>query len=408
MKILHTSDWHLGRRLCGRERRDEFQKFLTWLTGVLSEEKIDALIVAGDVFDSFTPPQWAQMLYYDFLTRLSATPCKSAVIVAGNHDSPSLLDAPRELLKRLNVFVTGVPNGEHELCELPGPDGNTGAVCCAVPFLRSRDLCGAMEGMEPDARRAAELEAFAAHYRDIVQRAEQLRAGRGIPIIATGHCFAAGGKVNEGDGVRDLAVGSVDVVPLNAFPDAVDYLALGHLHAPQLCGALPSRRYSGSPLAMGFGEAGRPKEVVIADFGGREPAVRALPVPVWQEIVRLRGTFDEIAARLDELKLSGRPVWAEADCTDQGGAQLCERLYELAPDAGTVRLLLVRAAADNVGGTLAGDGDLNEDWAPQDVFEFYLKEHGIDGDEARELTGAYLEAVAAVREERDEAVQPAL
>ena len=405
MRILHTSDWHLGRRLCGRERRDEFERFLDWLTGVLTDEKIDALIVVGDVFDSFTPPQWAQTLYYDFLTRLAGTPCRSAVIVAGNHDSPSLLDAPRELLKRLNVFVTGVPNEENELYELPGADGETAAIVCAVPFLRSRDLCGAMEGASPDERRATEIEAFTAHYARIAERAEALRAGRDIPVVATGHCFAAGCRVNDGDGVRDLAVGSVDVVPLNCFPESIDYLALGHLHAPQRCGGSESRRYSGSPLAMTFGEAERGKSVVIVDFDGCVPSVCELPVPEWRELKRLRGTFDEIVAGLDELKLSGRPVWVEAECTENVPA-LNERLQELVSGDGELRLLRVKSAAESAEWSLSGDGDLNDDWSPKTVFEAFLSEHGIVGEEAEALTAAYLEAVQAVREEADEAVQP--
>jgi len=404
MRILHTSDWHLGRRLCGRERREEFEQFLAWLTGVLREEKIDALIVAGDVFDSFTPPQWAQALYYDFLTKLAGTPCKSAVIVAGNHDSPSLLDAPRELLARLNVYVTGVPNAENELYELPGPDGNAGAVCCAVPFLRSRDLCGALEGAAPDERREAELAAFAAHYATVVERAEELRAGRSIPIIATGHCFAAGGRVIDGDGVRDLAVGSIDAVPADAFPAAIDYLALGHLHASQCVASCENRRYSGSPLAMNFGEAERGKRVFIVDFDGRAPTARELPVPVWQELVRLRGTFDELAAVLDELVLSGRSVWAEAECTEYVPS-LSDRLYERVGESGPVRLLRVKAAPGSGEWALSGEGDLNEDWSPADVFKAFLEDREISGDAAEELTRAYLEAVAAVREEADEAVQ---
>ena len=405
MRILHTSDWHLGRRLCGRERRGEFESFLAWLTDVLTEEKIDALIVAGDVFDSFTPPQWAQALYYDFLTRLSGTPCRTCVIVAGNHDSPSLLDAPRELLKRLNVFVTGVPNRDDEVYELPGPDGNTGAVCCAIPFLRSRDLCGALEGASPDERRGTELQAFAARYARAVERAEALRAGRGVPIIATGHCFVAGGRVNDGDGVRDLAVGSVDAVPAAAFPAAIDYLALGHLHSPQRVASCETRRYSGSPLAMNFGEAERGKCVVIVDLDGRAVTVRELPVPVWQELIRLRGTFDELTASLDELALSGRPAWVEAECTESVPA-LSDRLYERVDESSPLRLLRVKAAAERGDLSLSGEGDLNEDWSPADVFKAFLSDRGLTGDAADELMRAYLEAVAAVREEADEAVQP--
>ena len=398
MRILHTSDWHLGRKLFGQERAGEFRQFLDWLTDTLIDERVDALVVAGDVFDSSTPPLWAQSLYYRFLTGLSRTPCRSAVIVAGNHDSAALLDSPRELLGRLGVHVVGAPaEPGAEIFELPDAQGKAGALCCAVPFLRSRDLCGAMSGEDADAIARAELDGFAKHYADVCALAETRRAGRDIPIVALGHCFAAGGTVHGDDGVRDLAVGSLGAVPLSAFPENVDYLALGHLHAPQTCGGRESRRYCGAPLCMGFGEAGQKKQVCVVDFDGRAASVRALGVPAWQEICRLKGSFDEIAAALSELERSGRSVWVEADCDDEGAQGLNDRIRELS--GGAVKILRVKVAGAGLADAFSGAGDLNEDWSPREVFRLYLSEHQIEGEEAESLTGAYLEALEAVRTE---------
>ncbi len=403
MRILHTSDWHLGRRLCDRERKEEFGRFLGWLTETLVSEEIDALVVSGDVFDSFTPPQWALALYYDFLTNLALTPCRSAVIVAGNHDSPALLDAPRGLLIRSGVHVVGFPKLENEVFELSCENG--GAVCCAVPFLRSRDLCGAMEGLTSDERRGVEQDAFAEHYRAAVEEAQRLRGGREVPLIATGHAFAAGGRVIDGDGTRDLSVGSLDIVPLSAFTREADYLALGHLHSPQRCGGAENARYSGAPLVLSFAEAGTRREVCVVDFDGRVSRVRTLAVPAWRDIRRLRGTFDELARELETLQSSENEIWAEAECADESGELLNERLRALAPDDGPVRLLRVRAKTDTFAQTLSGEGDLNEDWSPEEVFGQYLKDHQIEGESARELMAAYREAVAAAREELDETAQ---
>ena len=399
MRILHTSDWHLGRKLYGQERRGEFQSFLDWLTELLKAERVDSLIVAGDVFDSSTPPVWAQELYYRFLAGLRGTPCRSAVIVAGNHDSAALLDAPKGLLNCLDIHVVGTPavHPAEEVFELPGSEGKAGALCCAVPFLRLRDLCTPASGETPDITSARALEGFRARYRQAAEEAEARRGGRDLPIVATGHCFAAGGLKRD-DGVRDLSVGSIEAVPLSAFPETVDYLALGHLHLPQTCSGAKSRRYSGSPICMGFGEAGQQKQVLIVDFEGRRPSVRIQPVPCWQELRRLAGSFDEIAARLAELEMSRRSVWVEADCTD-GGQSLYGRIQACLQEGSPVQVLRVKAAGVGAASALSGDGDLNEDWSPLEVFRLYLEEHHIEGDEAGELAAAYRQALEAVLSE---------
>ncbi|MDY3868797.1 MAG: exonuclease subunit SbcD, partial [Pyramidobacter sp.] len=188
MRILHTSDWHLGRRLYGKERRSEYEHFLDWLLGVVSSEHADSLIVSGDVFDSPTPPVWAQELYYSFLTRLRQTPCRSAVITAGNHDSAALLDAPAGLLGCLSVRVVGAPRSPQDsVFELPDSSGDAAALCCAVPFLRRRDLVTPACGQTADDILCQYGEAFRAHYAAVVSEALSRRGARDIPIIATGH-----------------------------------------------------------------------------------------------------------------------------------------------------------------------------------------------------------------------------
>ena len=141
MKFLHTSDWHLGRSLYGRKRYEEFTAFLDWLTQTIEDEKIDALLVAGDVFDTSTPSNRAQELYYRFLCRVAASCCRHVVVVAGNHDSPSFLNAPKELLRALNVYVVGSMTEayEDEVFILQADD-KPEAIVCAVPYLRDKDI----------------------------------------------------------------------------------------------------------------------------------------------------------------------------------------------------------------------------------------------------------------------------
>src|SRR5690554_5146472 len=135
MKLLHTSDWHLGRTLYGRKRYDEFAAFLDWLAAAIVEHEVDVLLVAGDIFDTCTPSNRAQALYYDFLYRVAASPCRHVVVVAGNHDSPTFLNAPRALLKALHVHVIGSACDDlaDEVLVLHDLAGEPELIVCAVP-----------------------------------------------------------------------------------------------------------------------------------------------------------------------------------------------------------------------------------------------------------------------------------
>ena len=141
MRLLHTSDWHLGKRLFDKERYDVFENFLTWLLSTIRKERVDTLIVAGDIFDTAVPTNKSLRLYYDFLSHLSGSGCRHVVIVSGNHDSPTLLEAPKEILASLGVHVIGgAENPENEVIELKDSSGKLEGVVCAVPFLRERDI----------------------------------------------------------------------------------------------------------------------------------------------------------------------------------------------------------------------------------------------------------------------------
>ncbi len=315
MKILHTSDWHLGRTLYGRKRYAEFNAFLSWLHETIRAEQVDALVVAGDVFDTSTPSHRAQELYYRFLCRVAASPCRHVVVVAGNHDSPSFLDAPRELLRALNVRVVGgAPESvEDEVLVLQDEKGKPELVVCAVPYLRDRDLRVAEAGESLVDKEAKLIEGIRRHYAEVAAAAESRRRqlGADVPIVGMGHLFTAGAKTVEDDGVRELYVGSLAHVTAGVFPDSIDYLALGHLHVPQKVQGAEAMRYSGSPLAMGFGEAGHQKSVCLVEFAGARPDVRLIEVPVFQRLERMRGGWETISARIGELSAIGTPAWIE-------------------------------------------------------------------------------------------------
>ncbi len=406
MKILHTSDWHLGRTLYGRRRYEEFEAFLDWLAGTIESDPVDALVVAGDVFDTTAPGTRAQELYYRFLCRTAASSCRHVVVVAGNHDSPSFLDAPRELLRALDVHVIGgVPEDlEDEVLVLRDGHGNPGLVVCAVPYLHDRDVRTAEAGEQGEDKERKMIEGIRDHYARVVAAAERVRSGlgEGIPLVVTGHLFTAGGQTVDGDGVRELYVGSLAHVHAGMFPACIDYLALGHLHVPQRVNGSETMRYSGSPIPMGFGEADQRKIVCRVDFRGRTASVTPVGVPAFQRLERISGDWPGISNRMLELAAAGSRAWLEITYEGDGiPGDLRERLDEAVEGTG---MEILRVRNDRIALRVLGLARASEsldDLDETEVFERCLAAHDVPGEQRTELLGTYREALAAVREQEE-------
>lgn len=409
MKFLHTSDWHLGRSLYGRKRHDEYSAFLEWLALTIEKETVDVLLVAGDVFDTGTPGNSAQALYYRFLRRVSASCCRHVVVIAGNHDSPSFLNAPAELLRTLNVHVIGAAtqNPADEVIPIQNVrngDSNPGgsAIVCAVPYLRDKDIRTLEPGETMDDKNRKMVHGIQQHYAEIAAIAEQKRSDLcpacNIPIIAMGHLFAAGGRTVDGDGVRDLYVGSLVRVDKEMFPTSIDYVALGHLHVPQK--VAEHIRYSGSPIPIGFGEADQPKQVVIIEFNNRVPSVRTVFVPCFQPLVRIVGTLDHILARMADLKREKSRAWLEIEVTDQGIAGSPREVLEEALSGSDleIRRIKNRRMIERVLGALAETETL-DDLDPADVFARCLDTFEVPEQEREDLIASYREIITGLMEE---------
>lgn len=398
MRLLHTSDWHIGHALGRNKRYDEFARFLEWLAGTVADERIDALVVAGDVFDSGSPTNRAQELYYKFLCRVAAGPCRHVVVVAGNHDSPTFLNAPRELLKALDIHVVGAAGADpaEQAIALKKPTGEAELIVCAVPYLRDRDVRESVAGESPEDKDRNLIAGVRAHYAAVLAaaRAKREALGGAAPLVATGHLFAAGGSVVADDGVRDLYVGSLVHVPADVFPEEFDYVALGHLHAPQIVAGDETRRYSGAPLPMGFGEAGREKSVAVVDFGPDGTRVRTLPVPVFRPLEKIVGDWPEISARLTELAAGAGGGWLDVEYTgEELMPDLHSRVAEIVADAdlavvkiGNRKLARLALARNSAEETL-------DDLDPAAVFERCLEAHGVADADREELRRTYAEIV---------------
>jgi exonuclease SbcD len=309
MKLLHTSDWHLGQTLHDFDRSHEHRCFLEWLVERLVEEAADALIVAGDVFDTANPSAASQRLFYRFLVEARrALPKLDVVVVAGNHDSPGRREAPAPLLEGLDVKIVGQldprTGGADHVVPLRRADGAVGAWCLAVPYLRASDV----------PRVEAEGDAFAAGVAAVYRQALEAALSRRTAdqaIVAVGHLHLAGGQTSELS-ERKLTIGGVEALSASMFDERCAYVALGHLHLAQQVSS-PRIRYSGSPLPMSFAEVSYPHQVIVVELEGTAlVGTRALPVPRAVELLRVPADgpakLEEVLAELGRLRRDAVPL----------------------------------------------------------------------------------------------------
>ncbi len=404
MRILHTSDWHIGRTLYGRRRYEEFEAFLSWLAETIQQNDIDALLVAGDVFDTSAPSNRSQELYYRFLCRVATSPCRHVVVIAGNHDSPSFLNAPKELLRALNVYVVGSisEEPEDEVFTLRNEQGDPELIVCAVPYLRDRDIRVAEAGESVEDKERKLIEGIRTHYSLVAAVAEQRREelGADIPIVGMGHLFTAGGQTVEDDGVRKLYVGSLTHISAQIMPACLDYLALGHLHVPQKVNSMETIRYSGSPLPIGFGEARQQKSVCQVEFNRTNASVQLIGIPAFQKLERITGNLDSISDRISVLAATDSECWLEIVYEgDEVIGDLRERL-EAAVSGTKMEILRIKNVRiiDQVLGQIHEDETL-DDLNVNDVFERCLDAHNVPENQRPELIHTYQEAVESLHED---------
>jgi exonuclease SbcD len=320
MRILHTSDWHLGVCFGEKSRAAEQAAFLDWLAGELDTRQVDALVIAGDVFDTPNPPAEALALYYRFLARLASADARtrsggrrSVIVVGGNHDSPSRLDAPRDVLAALDTHVVGghepargggLADPCGQLVPLRGADGQVGLVVAAVPFLNDwRIGVRGLDGNEDEQRRGLH-DAFASVYAALADKAE--KAFPGIPLVGTGHltCLRqAGTRTTEADAVPVPIhrVGMLGAMGPGVFDARYRYVALGHIHRGMAVDADERVWYSGTPIQVSAVEGADTRRVMLVDVDSAGVKVERLPVPCTRRLIQLEGPLDEVCAALTGL-----------------------------------------------------------------------------------------------------------
>ena len=406
MRILHTSDWHLGRSLLGKRRYPEFTQFLDWMLQCIDEQKINVLIIAGDIFDTTTPSVTAQDQYYNFLAKAATkASCQHIVVIGGNHDSPNFLNAPGAILKSLDIHVVGqaCENIKDEVLVLKDEQGQVKLIVCAVPFLSDRDIrrYAPLESLEDKDQRI--IEAHHQHYQAVAEYAKQLATQHNVPIVATGHLFMTGGLTNDGDGVRDLYVGTLGQLKTDLFSTDFNYVALGHIHQHQKVGGFNHIRYSGSPLAMCFAEAGRSKKVLIIDFNEHHEAdIKELEVPSFQRLDKISGNLTSLLSQLEALKALNEPIWLEVTYdSEELQPNLRSLLQECIKNSEVEILKLINHQRRNQ--RLQSEEPLEtlNELSVEEVFKRLLERQNIPEEQQSELIKTYQETLLRLHQEQE-------
>ncbi len=403
IRILHSSDWHLGQHFMGKTRQAEHQAFCAWLIEQVRVQGVDAVLIAGDIFDTGAPPSYAREQYNRFIVELRDTGCE-LVVLGGNHDSVAMLGESKTLLAQLGTrVIPGVCEQlDEQLLVLHRRDGSPGAILCGIPFIRPRDVLLSQAGQSAQDKQQSLQQAIAQHYQDLYALAEAKCAELGgeLPIIATGHLTTVGASAS--DSVREIYVGSLEAFPTSAFPPAA-YIALGHIHRPQKVGGLEHIRYCGSPIALSFDEAKQQKEVLLVELdssGLRQ--ITALPVPRFQPLLSLRGSLKELEAAIQDAAKQGsaeQPVWLEVLVgTDDYLSDLQLRIAALCEGL-PVEVLRIRRERGNAVAGLQGQAkETLDELSVEDVFAQRLSSEGLDEAEQARLLGLYQQVVSELRE----------
>ncbi len=305
MKVLHTADWHIGQLFHEYDRTYEHQQFLNWLLQTLINEKIDVLLISGDVFDVSNPAANAIRMLYTFLaTAVRDNPDLQIIMTAGNHDSAARLESPKPLLESSNIHIIGVVerdadghiNYDKLTIPIKNTSGNIIAWCLAVPFLRMGDY------PETESAENPYTAGVAAMYDKVYQHALQYRQP-GQAIIAMGHMHTQQAEITELDKTERLIMGGVECVSTDAFHTDIKYVALGHIHKSQRIGGKEHIRYSGSPLPMSFSEFNYKHQVVVFNLEGEQISVpTTLEVPVSVGLQRIPGVHSQLSEVLAALE----------------------------------------------------------------------------------------------------------
>jgi exonuclease SbcD len=351
------------------------------------------VIIAGDIFDTGTPPSYAREMYNQFVVDMQQLNCV-LVVLGGNHDSVSTLNESKQILACLNTFVvasTGISIDE-QVFTIPDKLGQPGAILCAVPFIRARDVLQSTAGETGLQKRQALGDAIKQHYQTLYQIAllkqkEQKANGLNIPIIATGHLTALG--VSQSESVRDIYIGTLDGFAADGFPPA-DYIALGHIHKPQIVAKSEHIRYCGSPIPLSFDELGTQKQVMLVEFSGAQrTSLQPIPIPIFQPMLVIKGDLAKIEKALQQLNAdtkadikvdtAAQPAWLCLEVDTQDYLSDLQQRIQTMTQGLNVEVLQLRRTRNQRRQLLSQmQSETLAELTPEDVFEKRLAMETFD------------------------------
>ncbi|TVR77319.1 MAG: exonuclease subunit SbcD [Chitinophagaceae bacterium] len=398
MKILHTSDWHIGKQLHKIDLSEDIQLFFDWLTELIQKEKIDVLLMSGDLFDQANPSQHALRQYYTFLKKMLHLRCK-VIITGGNHDSPLVLNAPKDILDALDIHVIGGATSDIKDIFIKVEKGGEQLVVAGVPFLRDKDI-----------RKAAPGESYE-------DKIEQLRAGMetyfeevnqyytqhydGIPFIIMAHLFAQGAVVSDSE--REIQIGNQAGIESRIFGNKANYIALGHIHKPQSAGH-EHIRYCGSPIPLSFSEKEDKKEVIIINIDKEKFDFSRLEVPRFRNLVLIKGDLESVKSKIEDYN-SETPLadLAEIIVTEENeSSTIISEYEEMITSEENVNLQLIKfklVFKNAIEGTssLLSEADDISSYKPMQLFEKRLEQEA-DLADVGQLKNAFREILSEIHE----------
>lgn len=397
MKILHTADWHIGKNLLKVPLDQDFLHFSEWLKSYLFEENIDVLMVSGDIFDYANPSHQDLKTYYKLLIDIQKSGVQT-IITGGNHDSPGLLNGPREILNSLNITVLGSFISDHPERHLVPVYKNNELMCIvlAVPYLREKDLRMSKSASENifEQDNSAAVKSI---YDELTLLAKKLYP-ENTPLLAMGHLHLYGSLTSDSE--REIHIGNLNGLPSHIFNENIEYIALGHIHKPQKIKGHHPIYYSGSPIFLDFSEKDYSKQVILLELNkGEKIEIKTVPIPGLRKMIKIAGNIDMVMSKLKllETKVEVLPTFVELEIEagedSYNDKKKVTEIVELYEDSTSLKILKTRIVNENVEYSMQHDDVLLkiEEMDPLQVFRHLLEVRSIQGDKKLKLEKAYVE-----------------
>jgi exonuclease SbcD len=405
MKILHTADWHLGQTFMQKSRKEEHQQFIDWLLKTLQEEQIAVVIIAGDIFDVANPAIEAMDLYHTFLLKAYQLGVE-VIVVGGNHDSAARLNTTGALLSLLHVHVVGGEMGAlGKLIPLRDKvSQEVYAVVVAVPYLRDADIRKIAEGEEVLAAHHQFAASIQKHYDALLLQANAQFPK--APVIGTAHLYVNGSTVSDSTKENMHAIGTLGQIASGAFSEGYHYIAMGHIHKPQVIAHQGSVvvKYAGSPIPLSFSERDDHKEVTVIELLGNQFVYTVLQVPLFRPLIRFKGSANKVVTALAAYQhQTVLPAWGEIILTEsvdfiafnQEVAQSCiDNQIEIL----NRQLLIDQSVHQSVREAYVAGADNNPLENTREIFKLKCEKSGLDETNIDTLMPLFDEILAQVKE----------